>query len=145
VGGGGGGGSTSGVAFSTSLDRSSTPSQVDAEVTSGSFDGDTVYYSVEVTLEDTSSGTTATETYNDPTNQDFVYNGFGSVGGGSVEYSSSAGPNGEFSSGDTVAEITIDPNDPGVEVKQVRIGFIEAVGDPNNNDNNQVLYQETLD
>jgi FlaG/FlaF family flagellin (archaellin) len=139
-GGGGGGGS---LAISSSLDTTTPPSTVTTEVTSGSFDGSAHDFSVEVTLEDTSNGTTDTEVFSDRASQNWLFAGsaagdpvFHQVGGGSVEYTSFTGGDSIFDTGER-AEIAIDADDPGVEVVKVRLGFVErSSGD--------VLYQETV-
>ena len=132
--------------ISTTLDTPDRPSRVEVDVNGGdSFDSDDNEVSFRVTLEDTSTGITDSETFSNDADVDnpFLYDGaaagnpvFHQVGGGSVEYEIFAGSVEDFSSGESM-DITITASDPNVEVAEVEIGIVEK-------SSGNVLWQTTV-
>ena len=100
------------------------------EVTGGdSFDGDGGENSLRILVGLSDGSDTAVETVNaDPhggSTQVFDDPSlFSSVGGGDIEYESSAGADQDFSDGDTM-QIRIDADNSGVEVTEVQLRLID--------------------
>ena len=143
-GGGGGGGSVPDPSIRTSLSSSTTTWDINIDVTGGdSFSGTDNEISVLVTLKNTSDDTMDSETFRNDVYTDtrILYSGsfgddrlFHEVGDGYLEYSSSAGGDQDFSSGDSMT-ITIGAGSD-VVVVEYQIAIFSDDGD--------VLYETTV-